>query len=213
VKDTGIGVPHNRQQAIFNRFEQADIEDTRAFQGSGLGLSISKAYTEMLGGKIWLTSEQGKGSTFRFTIPYDSKEKTTVEPKAKATVARQKENTDTNRQLLIVEDEETSSLYLETILKDTFAKITFAKTGKEAVEICRNNSTIDIILMDIKMPEMNGYEATREIRKFNKNVIIIAQTAHALAGDKTKVLEAGCNDYISKPINKTILYDIIKKYY
>ncbi len=210
VKDTGIGVPYNRQQAIFNRFEQADIEDTRAFQGSGLGLSISKAYTEMLGGNIWLTSEEGKGSTFRFTIPYDTREKTATEPEAKATKTRQKENTDINRQLLIVEDEETSSLYLETILKDMFAKISFAKTGKEAVEICRNNSTIDIILMDIKMPEMNGYEATREIRKFNKNVIIIAQTAHALAGDKTKALEAGCNDYISKPINKTILFKIIK---
>ena len=212
VKDTGIGIPTDRQQAIFNRFEQADIEDTRVFQGSGLGLSISKAYAEMLGGSIEVTSEEGKGSTFRFTIPYNTKEKTTTEPIAKASADHQIENTDKNRQLLIVEDEETSSLYLETILKDMFAKIILAKTGKEAVEICRKNPTIDIILMDIKMPEMSGYEATREIRKFNKNVVIIAQTAHALAGDKTKTLEAGCDDYISKPINKTILFEIIKKF-
>jgi len=213
VKDTGIGIPSSRQQAIFNRFEQADIEDTRAFQGSGLGLSISKAYTEILGGTIWVTSEEGKGSTFRFTIPYDTKAKTAIEPEAKTPENLQKENTDRKRHLLIVEDEETSSFYLGTILKDMFAKITFARTGEEAVEICKNNPTIDMILMDIKMPIMNGYEATRKIRKFNKNVIIIAQTAHALTGDKTKALEAGCNDYISKPINKTILFDIIKNFF
>ncbi len=207
VKDTGIGIPKNRQQAIFNRFVQADIEDTRVFEGSGLGLTISKNYIEMLGGEIWLLSEVGKGSCFKFTVPYIST--TERKPVPKATGKPRKEPVSGNLELLIVEDEETSSYFLEIILKNRFREIISAKTGKEAIEICRNNPEIDIILMDIKMPEMSGYEATREIRKFNKEVVIIAQTAFALAGDKKKAIEAGCDDYISKPIDKEILLGMI----
>ncbi len=207
VKDTGIGIPENRQQAIFNRFVQADIEDTRAIEGSGLGLTISKAYVEMLGGKMWMLSEEGKGSSFRFTIPYTLATDQKATPKAtgkplKVLVSR-------NLELLIVEDEETSSFFLETILKNRFWKISSAKTGKEAIELCRKNPEIDIVLMDIKLPEMNGYEATREIRKFNKEVVIIAQTAFALAGDKKRAIEAGCDDYIPKPIDKEALLEMI----
>jgi len=207
VKDTGIGIPENRQQAVFSRFVQADIEDTRAIEGSGLGLTISKAYVEMLGGKMWLLSEEGKGSSFRFTIPYTPTTDRKSAPKA--TGKTLKEPVSGNLELLIVEDEETSSYFLEIILKNRFREIIFAKTGKEAIEICRNNPEIDIVLMDIKMPEMNGYEATREIRKFNKEVVIIAQTAFALAGDKEKAIEAGCDDYIPKPIDKELLLEMI----
>ncbi len=208
VKDTGIGIPRNRQQAIFNRFEQADIEDTRAFEGSGLGLTISKAYVEMLGGKIWLVSEEGNGSSFRFTIPYTPVTDQKAAPKATGKSLK----VSISRNLLIVEDEETSSFFLETILKNRFREIIFAKSGKEAIELCRKNPEIDIVLMDIKMPEMNGYEATREIRKFNKEVVIIAQTAFALAGDKQKAIEAGCDDYIPKPIDKELLLEMINNH-
>ncbi len=209
VKDTGIGIPKNRQQAIFDRFVQADIEDIRAFEGSGLGLTISKAYVEMLGGKIWLVSEEDKGSSFMFTIPYNTKADYKSEPTPKETEKPRKELVNGNLELLIVEDEETSSFFLETILKNHFWKISSTKTGKEAIELCRENPDIDIVLMDIKLPEMNGYEATREIRKFNKEIVIIAQTAFALAGDREKAVDAGCDDYIPKPIDTEILLEMI----
>ncbi len=209
VKDSGIGIPKNRMEAIFNRFEQADIEDTRVFEGSGLGLAISKAYIEMLGGEIFVESEEGIGSTFTFKLPYTKKRTEEIEQQPenfnKETASMK------NLNLLVVEDDEVSSELLETIFIDTFQKITFVENGIEAIELCKKNPEIDLVLMDIKMPGMNGYEATREIRKFDKDLIIIAQTAYAMFGDKEKAIEAGCNDYISKPINKILLLKIINK--
>lgn len=114
--------------------------------------------------------------------------------------------------LLIVDDDEVSSDLLEAILEGMVQKVTCTKFGKKAVEICRNNPDINLVLMDIKMPDLNGYEATREIRTFNKDVLIIAQTAYALFGDKEKAMDAGCNDYISKPIDKTLLLEMINKH-
>ena len=216
VKDTGIGVPKNRQQAIFNRFEQADIEDVKVLEGSGLGLAIANAYVEMLGGKMWMTSEEGIGSQFMFTIPYKEKTVQITESGQSQTGKFQTEIVTGNLVALVAEDEEVGILYFEAILKNMFRKIIYVKTGKEAIEICKDNPEIDIVLMDIKMPVMNGYDATREIRKFNKDLIIIAQTAYAQVGDKEKALEAGCNDYISKPIEKEILIgkimELIKNY-
>ncbi len=213
VKDTGIGVPENRCHAIFNRFVQADIEDVSVYEGSGLGLAIAKAYVEMLGGSIWITSVEGKGSEFMFTIPYKTK---TISKSETINGIVKKINTEIHTQkvfenkiVLIVEDDEVSSLYLATILKNMFSKILYAKTGNEAIELCRKNSEIDIILMDIKMPEGNGYKATHEIRKFNEDLIIIAQTAYAQTRDKELAMEAGCNDYISKPIIKDELLKMI----
>ncbi len=212
VKDTGSGIPKNRQKAVFNRFEQADIKDTKAMEGSGLGLAIAKAYVEMLGGKIWLISKEGVGAKFMFTLPYPTNEK----QNARVSQKEQKNFPDVlkerNLELLIVEDEDTSALFLTTILKGRFGKIHYAKTGKEAIEICKDNPETDIILMDLKMPEMDGYEATRSIRKFNKKVHIIAQTAYALTGDSEKAIAAGCNDYITKPIDKVKLIKLINQY-
>ena len=210
VKDTGIGVPKNRQQAIFNRFEQADIADKRAFQGSGLGLAISKAYVKMLGGKIWLESEEGVGSTFYFTLPYNTEKKT----KNNIQTKNSEDLTYTEMpklKILIAEDDEASEMLISIIVKDFCTEILKAKTGKETIEICRNNPDINLILMDIQMPEINGYEATHQIRQFNKEVIIIAQTAFALSGDYEKALAAGCDDYITKPINKKLLLELISK--
>ena len=216
VKDTGIGIPKNRQSAIFERFVQADISDKMARQGAGLGLSISKAYVEMLGGKIWVESEEGIGSTFYFTVPYNTEpvEKKFVGKVVPAQAGENQINPEVSGlKILIAEDDETSETLI-TIDVDKFSKeILKARTGFEAVEVCRNNPDTDLILMVIQMPVMNGYEATRQIRQFNKDVLIIAQTAFGLSGDREKAIEAGCNDYISKPINKAELLSLIQKYF
>jgi len=216
VKDTGIGIPKDRQSAIFERFIQADITDKMARQGAGLGLSITKAYVEMLGGKIWVESQEGVGSTFYFTLPYNG------EPEEKNVagngVTSQEEKIQINPEvsglkILIAEDDETSEKLISINVKEFSKEIIEARTGNEAVEICRNNPAIDLILMDIQMPVMSGYEATRQIRQFNKDVVIIAQTAFGLSGDREKAIEAGCNDYISKPIKKDELLVLIQKYF
>jgi len=211
VKDTGIGIPIGRQEVIFERFIQADIADKMAYQGAGLGLAITKAYVEMLGGKIWVESEEGIGSTFYFTLPYRGKPvKETIdqqhEPLGKSEATRK-------LKILIAEDDEVSGILIESYIKMFGNETLKAKTGIEAIEACRNNPDIDLVLMDIRMPGMEGYEATKQIREFNREVIIIAQTAYGLTGDRGKSLEAGCNDYIAKPINKTELQAMIQKHF
>lgn len=209
IKDTGIGIPKNRLNAIFNSFEQADIMDKKAFQGSGLGLSIAKAYIEKLEGRIWLESEVDKGSSFYFTIPYQKRISTS---KKKNISIKPLHKNKENLKILIAEDDDVSYQYLSTILKKTDYEILHCKTGKKCIELCHKNRDLDIILMDIKMPEMTGHEATRKIREFNKDVFIIAQTAYALPKDKDLAIEAGCNDYISKPIDKDLLFKLIDEY-
>ncbi len=212
VKDTGIGIPFMRQKAIFDRFVQADVLDKNALLGLGLGLSITKTYVEMLGGKIWVNSKEFVGSTFYFTIPYVTadKDKEMVFESNKMDDSFSK-----NKQfkILIAEDEEDVSQYLIAITQSISREILLANNGLEAIDICRRNPDIDFILMDIKMPDMNGYEAVAHIREFNKSVIIIAQTAFALDGDKEKALLAGCNDYITKPILKETLFEVIGKFF
>jgi len=211
IKDTGIGIPKNRQEAIFERFIQADIADKMARQGAGLGLTITKSYIEMLGGKIWLESEEGIGSTFYFTLPYNAqpaKEITDQQPESLGN------DYDFGKlKILIAEDDIISEMLIDSYIKMFGKEVLKAKTGVEAVEVCRNNPDIDLILMDIRMPDMDGYEATRQIRQFNQEVVIIAQTAYGLFGDKEKAIEVGCNDYIAKPINKTELQLMIQKYF
>ncbi len=210
VMDTGIGISKENQKFIFERFRQVSESLTRKYEGAGLGLSISKAYIENMGGKIWVESEIGKGSVFYFTIPYSPA--TNQKIKTKDSLSSSKQNK-TIRKLkaLIAEDDIDSSTYMKTILKNLSFQILLAKTGVEAVKICRENPDLDLILMDIRMPEMNGYEATSEIRKFNDKIIIIAQTAFALAGDREKALKAGCNQYITKPIRRELLLKLLKK--
>jgi PAS domain S-box-containing protein len=210
VKDTGIGIPKDRLDAIFERFIKADIEDRQAYQGSGLGLTICKSYVEMLGGEIWIESQEGLGSTFYFTLPYNAvlKEKTVINN----AVSEIEEVQIKDLKILIAEDEEISALIITEALQEISPKIIYAETGVEAIKACRNNPDLDLVLMDIRMSEMDGLEATRQIRQFNKDVIIIAQTAHVFAADREKAIEAGCNDYISKPIDMTLLHGLIKKH-
>ncbi len=211
VKDTGIGIPTDRQEAIFERFIQADIVDKMARQGAGLGLSISKAYIDMLGGKIWIESAERIGSTFYFTVPYNAVQERIVFQQNKAESSLNPEVPELK--ILIAEDDETSEILLDAVVK-TFGKVILkARTGSEAVEACLNNPDIDLILMDIQMPGLNGYEATRQIRQLNKDIVIIAQTAFGLSGDREKAIEAGCNDYIAKPINNKQLLTLIQRYF
>ena len=201
VKDSGIGIPKNRQKAVFDRFIQADIEDKKANQGSGLGLAISKAYAEMLGGKIWVESEEEKGSTFYFTIEHSSTPELKYITKNGGQIFIE-DNISRKLNILVVEDDQTSQELISILVENLAEKIIQLGSGLEAIEKCRNNDDIDLILMDIQLPDLNGYEATKQIRKFNKDVVIIAQTAYALAGDKEKAINIGCNDYISKPIDR-----------
>ena len=212
VKDSGIGIPDNRKEAIFKRFIQADITNKMALQGAGLGLSISKAYVEMLGGKLWLESQEGQGSTFYFTLPYfrnigtiphiKVKEKTTTEEVLKNKL-----------KILIAEDDKISELLISLAVKNLVSEIIYAKNGIEAIDACKNNPDIDLVLMDMQMPKMDGHEATQKIRKFNKDIIIIAQTANALSNESEVMLEAGCNDIISKPIQIEELKRLIGKHF
>jgi signal transduction histidine kinase len=216
VKDTGIGIHKERLEAIFERFVQADIIDSKAFQGAGLGLSISRAYVEMLGGKIWVESEEGMGSAFYFTIPCNHEQmKKSVFGNDVFSSEPENQIDQGNRKpkVIIAEDDEISEKLISIEIGKYCREILKVKTGNEVVEICRNNGDIDLVLMDIKMPGLNGYEATRQIRQFNKDVIIIAQTANAFAGESEKAIEAGCNDYISKPIEKERLLALIRKHF
>ncbi|AUC83729.1 hybrid sensor histidine kinase/response regulator [Lacinutrix sp. Bg11-31] len=215
VKDTGIGIPKSRQEAIFERFIQSDLSDEKSFEGAGLGLSISKAYVELLGGKIWVESKVKKGSTFYFTIPCKLKERVqTIKPMALPNkVKKNLDPKDYKLKILIAEDDNISTMLLSALIEIYCLTILRAKTGLETVELCRANPDIDLVLMDIQMPKLGGLEATREIRKFNNNIIIIAQTASVIAGDQEKIIEMGCNDYISKPINKNNLFNLVEKYF
>jgi hypothetical protein len=211
IKDTGIGIPENRQKAIFERFIQADIVDKMAIQGAGLGLSISKAYVEMLGGKIWVESEEGIGSAFYFTIPW--RKETEEIMKQNSVITTKIDEKAVNLKILIAEDDEASSLYLSLLAEEFSSEILTAKNGFEAVELYKQNPDIDLILMDMKMPHLNGFEATKQIRQLNKKVIIIAQTAFSLTFDRQKVIDAGCTDYISKPISVNNFTTLIRKYF
>ncbi|MCB8999404.1 MAG: response regulator [Bacteroidales bacterium] len=210
ITDTGIGIPENRLNNIFERFIQAEIPGNKAREGAGLGLTIAKSYVEMLGGKIWVTSKVDVGSTFYFTLPYVN------EPVGKNIPSSG--NNRINKEIsglvmLIAEDDETSEKLLSLIVSGYCREVLYAHDGLETVEICRNRPDINIILMDIRMPGLSGYEAARQIRQFNNDVIIIAQTAYAFSGDSKKAIDAGCNDYIAKPINASNLHSLLEKYF
>lgn len=212
VKDTGTGIREEQLEIVFERFRQGSESLTRNYEGAGLGLSISKAFVEMLGGKIWVESEIGKGSLFYFTIPYNLEQD--VKQVVKITdLPYDDEKQIESLKILIAEDDEISGKLLTRTIKKFSKEILRAKTGIGAIEICRTNPDIDLVLMDIQMPVMDGYEATRKIRKFNNDVIIIAQTAYALTGDKEKAIAAGCNGYISKPVKKEELMAMLYQYF
>ena len=214
VKDTGIGIPAEKQGIIFERFRQSDESSTRIYGGTGLGLSISKGLVDLMGGEIWVESQVGKGTVFYFTLPFQSVDRQNMKMD-KSNVLHMKYDW-SNKTILIVEDDMLSSKFLQAILEDTQARILFAKSGAEAITIAREKEHLDLILMDIQLPGISGNEATAKIREFRKDIPIIAQTAHAMSEDKRSSIEAGCDDYITKPINMEQLlskiYQLFTKY-
>jgi hypothetical protein len=199
VRDTGMGIPSDRFSAIFHRFVQADLSISRPYEGVGLGLSIAKSYAELLGGKIEVESEEGVGSTFRFILPVSRTEK--IESQQETSLTDDTAG-NTGSLILVVEDDEVNISFLHEVLKKSGYKIVSAKTGEEAVKICRENMEIALVLMDIKLPLINGYEATRKIKEMRADLPVIAQTAYAQDLDKDRVFESGCSDYIAKPYKK-----------
>jgi PAS domain S-box-containing protein len=210
IKDSGPGIFHEQRAYIFERFRQGSESLTRNYEGAGLGLAISKAYVEVLGGTIWVESEIEKGSTFYFTIPYVCPFEEKIQLN---TVAGEEIQKNGKLKIVVAEDDEISRILLNIMIENLADEIFHAVNSIEAVEACRNNPDIDLVLMDINMSGMDGYEATRQIRMFNKEVIIIAQTAYALSIDREKALAAGCNDYISKPVSRKALQLMINKYF
>ena len=208
IKDTGIGIEETQQKVIFERFRQVELGLSRKFEGAGLGLTLSKGLVEKMGGKIWVDSEIGKGSTFSFIVPYEpiKIEKTSQDEMSKEIIKVDLKG----KKILIVEDTAASRELIYEMLEDSNATITEVENGADALKMAREND-YDIILMDIRLPDISGYDVTRNIREFNKKVCIIAQTANAMDDEKQKCFEAGCNDYISKPFDSNSLLSMIEK--
>ena len=216
VRDTGIGIPPEKQKLIFERFRQIDESHTREFGGTGLGLAICKNLVEKMGSKLVVKSLEGQGSDFQFTLKYDRIELPGQEP-----APGQEAETDeadlmslhlNGRKIMIVEDDGSSYLFLETLLRKHNPEIFWAKSGVHALKLLDKEKNIDLILMDIRMPEMNGLDTTRKIRETHPDLPIIAQTAYAQVADRKQALDCGCNDYISKPIEAVELHSLLAKY-
>lgn len=206
IKDTGIGINQSAKEHIFTHFAQEEISTARRYEGSGLGLSIAKGYIELLGGNIWLESAKGIGSIFMFKIPLGKVD--TITPINETSNISKKK---TAPVILCVEDEVTNARYIEAILKRK-STLYQAKNGIEALKLFNEHPEINIILMDLKMPEMDGFEATRHIKSIRKDVPVIAVTAYAQSGDEQKALDAGCNDYLTKPLDRELLFGKIEEH-
>lgn len=209
IKDTGIGIAEENHKKIFDRFMQINGGRNRVYQGNGLGLTIAKAYVELMGGKISVESTLGKGAKFSFAIPF----KTST---LRSQKAEEKTNTGIpnlkSKTILVAEDELSNYLLVEMILRPTNANLIHVTNGKEAVELCKNNPAIDLVLMDIKMPVMNGLMATKIIKQQNHLLPVIALTAYAQTGDRELALNNGCDEHLPKPITKKELLHAIGRY-
>ena len=210
VKDTGIGISQDNHELVFQRFRQVDATDNRINGGNGLGLSISKALVEKLGGTIHIKSNLGKGSEICFTIPITNSNLINMDELFETFLTPL--FVSEGKTILIAEDEINSYAYFEEILRASKVKIIHAWNGNEAVEAVKNDSNISLVLMDIKMRDMNGYEALRVIKKNRPELPVIAQTAYAMSLDKTQSLQAGFDNYISKPIARDSLIELITGY-
>ena len=208
VIDTGIGIPDDMKNKVFDRFRQVDNTLTRGYEGAGLGLSITKAFVSMLGGTIRVESIDGTGTTFSFTLPYNPVN-ATISSSPALQDAKAPEIL-TPLCILIAEDDEVSTVLLQRNLKGENFNILYAVNGWEAVELVQHHHEINLVLMDIKMPVMNGFEATRLIKQQRPDLPVIAQTAFTSKEDKEKAKEAGCDSFITKPIRKSALLELIQ---
>jgi len=205
VKDSGIGIDISAHHKIFDRFIQADKTIQTNYGGNGLGLAISKGFIELMGGNIWVESQPYKGATFYFTLPFFMQDKQQIAGADEIFKIP-------TRKILVAEDEEFNYLFLEEILHELNLQVLHAKTGKECLEIFQAQSDIELILMDIKMPDMDGYEATKEIKRINPQVKVIAQSAYALEHEIKKYGDI-FDDYFTKPIDAKKLLNLLKDIY
>ena len=208
VSDTGIGIPPEHQGKIFDRFYQAENPVSKMYEGTGLGLSISKAFAELLGGKISLSSKPSEGSCFCFTLPVEKQPGTDSEAiprKMEQEIAFTKK-----KRILVAEDIESNFRLINYLLTSCNAEVIRASNGQEAVDIAISDKNIDLILMDIKMPVMDGYSATKLLRDNGFNKPIIAQTA--FSDDKAKALDNGCSEIIIKPFDRKGLFQVLRKF-
>jgi PAS domain S-box-containing protein len=212
VSDTGIGIEPEFREAIFDRFWQAESSHVRKYRGNGLGLSLTRSYTEMLHGTITVDSVPGKGSIFTVEFPYFHPN-TVIPDKDLRARANDKRGFEWNgKTVLLAEDEEDNAFLIYVLLKGTGIKLEKVSNGIQAVEFCQNNKNINLVLMDIKMPEMDGVQAASQIKAIAPDLPIVATTAYALAGDAEKFIKAGFDDYIAKPILRETLFAVIDKY-
>ena len=210
VRDTGIGIPEPERTKIFGRFYQVEKMETRSYPGAGLGLAIADAYVRLLGGRIEVESVAGEGSEFSFLLSSG------VICNQPATRVSKREGAfpgvGRGKTILVAEDERSNFVLIDFMLSRHGMKLIHASNGLEAVELCRNENNIDLVLMDIKMPLMDGYEATRQIRRVMPSVPVIAQTAFSNADDRQRAIDSGCTDLLSKPFSKVQLLEMLDKH-
>ncbi|MEQ8238459.1 MAG: response regulator [Cyclobacteriaceae bacterium] len=210
VKDSGVGIHEKDLLLIFERFVQANDDAERSLDGTGLGLSIVKGLLDLLGGEIWLESKINVGSTFYFTLPF--RPSTFLNKKNEIEVADNRPKDLKGVTILIVEDNRINQLFFKSVLRDKGATTLSALNGKEAVDIVADNSSIDIILLDINMPVMNGFETIKRIKEIDQHIPVIAQTGYAMEEDINKIMQSNFNDYILKPIDQNKLINALLKY-
>jgi CheY-like chemotaxis protein len=207
VEDTGIGIKQEQQETIFNRFVKFESKLGKLYEGTGLGLAICKGYIKILDGEIWLKSQHGFGSTFYFTVPY-------VRTKQMENILPDKSKLKINKKfsILVIEDDETNLEFIHAIFSNSGFSLLSARNGKEALSACTKEKKIDLILLDLKLPDMSGYEVLEEIKEILPDIPVIAQTAFAMYEEKKQIIESGFNDFLAKPFKKDQLLSITNKY-
>ncbi|MFH2095738.1 MAG: PAS domain S-box protein, partial [Bacteroidota bacterium] len=208
VMDTGIGIPADKIELVFHRFRQLDDSYSRRYGGTGLGLSIARSLVEMLDGKIWVESEEGKGSSFFFSIPYVH---TNELLKPESTIKTVSVNLE-GKKILLVEDDDTGIHFIKALFKNTGVVLLVADTGGSALELFHNNTDLDLVLMDIQLPEISGYELVKQMKAERQGLPVFALTANAFEEDRQKALDLGCNEFLTKPLNIELLNKSVQKW-
>lgn len=208
VRDTGVGIQEQNRQQIFEYFMQENPASNRGYEGSGLGLTIARGFISLLGGRIWMESEKGKGSTFYFSLPLQE----TLKAKDLKAERKSRQLKKHKQTILIAEDDDTNFFYISIILKDDSLVLLHAHNGEEAVELCRTHPETELVLMDLKMPEMDGFEATRLIKTLREDLPVIAVSAYSGSEEQQKAFEAGCDEFITKPVKKELLLQKLEEF-